>query len=235
MLDWLRATANWFQQSFTGVVEWLEHFIISVPMYVAAPSMVVIGALDSSLLSLPEINDYLVVMRCTKDPTAVFYFPLFAAAGSVIGCMLLYSIIRRGGQAVMRRRFRTEHIERVERAYARFGFLALAVPALLPPPMPFKIFVATAGALEYPRWRFMITVMIARSLRYYVEGTLAVFYGERVLGFLKENGLLILGIVLVVCLAGLGIYFIRNRRRAGTQSSSQETIESSQETVDSSQ
>lgn len=218
MLDWLRATANWFQQSFTGVVEWLEHFIISVPMYVAAPSMVVIGALDSSLLSLPEINDYLVVMRCTKDPLAVFYFPLFAAAGSVIGCMLLYSIIRRGGQAVMRRRFRTDHIERVERAYARFGFLALAVPALLPPPMPFKIFVATAGALEYPRWRFMITVMIARSLRYYIEGTLAVFYGERVLSFLKENGLLILGIVFVVCLIGLGIYFIKNRKRTEMES-----------------
>jgi membrane protein YqaA with SNARE-associated domain len=213
MLDWLRATANWLQQSFAGVVEWLEHFIISVPMYVAAPSMIVIGALDSSLLSLPEINDYLVVMRCTKDPVAVLYFPMFAALGSVIGCMLLYSIIRRGGQAVMRRRFRTEHIERVERAYARFGFLALAVPALLPPPVPFKIFVATAGALEYPRWRFMITVMIARSLRYYIEGTLAVFYGERVLSFLKENGLLILGIVFALCLIGLGIYFIRNRKR----------------------
>ncbi len=214
MLDWLRATANWFQQSFAGVVGWLEHFIISVPMYVAAPSMIVIGALDSSLLSLPEINDYLVVMRCAKDPVAVFYFPLFAAAGSVIGCLVLYAIIRRGGQAVMRRRFRTEHIERVERAYARFGFLALAVPALLPPPMPFKIFVATAGALEYPRWRFVITVMIARSLRYYVEGTLAVFYGERVLSFIKENGLLILGIVAVVCLGGLAIYLIKNRGRA---------------------
>jgi membrane protein DedA with SNARE-associated domain len=95
--------------------------------------------------------------------------------------------------------------------------------------------VATAGALEYPRWRFMITIMIARSLRYYIEGTLAVFYGERVLSFLKENGLLILGIVLVVCLAGLGIYFLRNRRRAGMESSRQETIDSSQETVDSSQ
>jgi membrane protein YqaA with SNARE-associated domain len=218
MLDWLRATANWFQQSFAGVVEWLEHFIVGVPMYVAAPSMIVIGALDSSLLSLPEINDYLVVMRCTKDPVAVLYFPLFAALGSVIGCMLLYSIIRRGGQAVLRRRFRTQDIERVERAYARFGFLALAVPALLPPPMPFKIFVATAGALEYPRWRFMITVMIARSLRYYIEGTLAVFYGERVLSFLKENGMLILAVVLAACLVGLAIYLIKNRKRAEIES-----------------
>lgn len=213
MLDWIRANIVWLQQSFTQVVEWLERFIIGVPMYVAAPSMVVIGALDSSLLSLPEINDYLVIMRCTKDPMAVFYFPLFAAAGSVIGCMLLYSILRRGGQAVLRRRFRSDHIERVERAYARFGFLALAVPALLPPPMPFKIFVATAGTLEYPRWRFMLTVMIARSLRYYIEGVLAVFYGERVLQFLKDNGLLILGIVAAVCLFGLAIYFITHRNQ----------------------
>jgi membrane protein YqaA with SNARE-associated domain len=227
MFDWLRATVNWLQQSFTGVVEWLEHFIVSVPMYVAAPSMIVIGALDSSLLSLPEINDYLVVMRCTKDPLAVFYFPLFAATGSVIGCMVLYWIIRRGGQALMRRRFRTEHIERVERAYARFGFLALAVPALLPPPMPFKIFVATAGALEYPRWRFMITVMIARSLRYYIEGILAVFYGERVLSFIKEYGLLILSIVFVVCLLGLGIYLIRTRKRTEVES-----VESVPPTID---
>src|ERR671915_115886 len=101
MWDWFRETAAWIQQGFANTVEWLEHFIISVPMYVAAPSMVLIGALDSSLLSLPEINDYLVVMRCAKQPSAVFYFPLFAAAGSVIGCMLLYTLVRRGGQAFM--------------------------------------------------------------------------------------------------------------------------------------
>lgn len=213
MFDWLRGIAGWLQHAFAGTVSWLEHFIISVPMYVAAPSMIVIGALDSSLLSLPEINDYLVVMRCAKQPSAVFYFPLFAALGSVIGCLLLYSILRSGGQALLRRRFRADHIERVERAYARWGFMALAVPALLPPPMPFKIFVATAGALEYPRWRFMITVMIARSVRYFVEGTLAVFYGERVLGWIKENGALLLVIVTVVFVSALIIYLIKNRRR----------------------
>src|SRR5439155_7333395 len=106
-----------------------------------------------------------------------------------IGCLLLYSIMRRGGQALLRRRFKPEHILRAERAYARFGILALAVPAVLPPPLPFKIFVATAGTLEYPRWRFLITVMIARSLRYYTEGVLAVFYGRRVLSFIEKNGI----------------------------------------------
>jgi membrane protein YqaA with SNARE-associated domain len=148
MTDWLLSIARW-----------LEVNVIGLPLYLAAPAMVIIGALDSSLLSLPEINDYLVVGRCYKDPTAAYYFPLFAAAGSVLGCNLLYSIVRRGGQAVLRKRFPVASIKKVERAYERFGFLAIGIPAILPPPLPFKIFVATAGALEYPRWKFLLTVM----------------------------------------------------------------------------
>src|SRR5436305_5535897 len=190
------------------LAHWLHDFVAAAPIYVAAPAMIVVGTLDSSLLSLPEINDYLVVARCVSDPKSVFYFPLFAAAGSVLGCLLLYTIIRRGGQALIRRRFRAESIARVERAYARYGFLALAVPAILPPPMPFKIFVATAGALEYPRWRFVLTVMIARSLRYTVEGALAVFYGERVLVFMRDNGLVILSVVGAVLVLCVGVYVL---------------------------
>jgi membrane protein YqaA with SNARE-associated domain len=201
MFDWLSAIGHW-----------IERYLISLPIYYAAPAMVVIGALDSSLLSLPEINDYLVVARCFKQPSAAFYFPLFASTGSVIGCLLLYTITRRGGQALLRRRFKRENIERVERAYARFGFLAIAIPALLPPPMPFKIFVATAGTLEYPRWKFLVTVMIARSVRYYVEGILAVFYGRRVLSFLRDNGLVILSVVAAAAVLVLLVYNIINRQ-----------------------
>ena len=195
-----------------GIARWLEHNVIGLPIYLAAPAMVIIGALDSSLLSLPEINDYLVVGRCYKYPTAAFYVPLFAAAGSVIGCNILYSIVRKGGQAVLRKRFPLQSIKRVERAYERFGFLAIGIPAILPPPLPFKIFVATAGALEYPRWKFLLTVMIARSFRYYVEGILAVFYGRRVLLFMKDNGLVILSIVGALVLIGLIIYLLRRRK-----------------------
>ena len=201
MVDWL-----W------RVAQWLEVNVIGMPLYIAAPAMVLIGALDSSLLSLPEINDYLVVGRCFKYPTAAFYFPLFAAAGSVLGCHILYSIVRRGGQAVLRKRFKLEQIKRVERAYEKFGFLAIGIPAILPPPLPFKIFVATAGALEYPRWKFLTTVMIARSFRYYVEGILAVFYGRRVLLFLKDNGMVIVSIVGSLVLVGVIVYLIVNRR-----------------------
>ena len=196
-----------------SIARWLEVHVIGLPIYFAAPAMVIIGALDSSLLSLPEINDYLVVGRCYKDPTAAYYFPLFAAIGSVIGCNLLYTIIRRGGQAVLRRRFNLASIKRVERAYERFGFLAIGIPAILPPPLPFKVFIATAGALEYPRWKFLLTVMIARSVRYYVEGILAVFYGRRVLLFIRDNGLVIVSIVATLALIALGVYILIKRRR----------------------
>src|SRR6185295_11803921 len=203
MFDWLHALGRQ-----------LGHFIVTVPIYIAGPAMVLIGALDSSLLSLPEVNDYLVVARCYTHPRTVFFFPLFAAGGSVLGCWLLYTILQRGGIALLLRRFKAERVERVERAYAQFGILALAVPALLPPPLPFKIFVATAGALQFPKRKFLLTILIARSIRYYTEGVLAVFYGERVLRFIRDNGLIIVTCVGGLFLLALAVYLISNKGRA---------------------
>ncbi len=227
---WLQEAWSWLHHQ----ARWAHDIIIHAPIYVAAPMMIVIGALDSSLLSLPEINDYLVVLRCIEDHKSALYFPLFAAAGSVVGCFLLYTIMRRGGQAVMRRRFRADHIERVEHAYAHYGLLALAIPALLPPPMPFKIFVATAGALEYPRWRFILTVMVARSLRYYIEGVLAVYYGRRVLGFIRHEGFTILCVTVGLALIGLLIYLLIKRlrmRREAVRIESDSKLIASEETA----
>ena len=211
MFDWLQALATR-----------LGGFVVQVPIYIAGPAMILIGALDSSLLSLPEINDYLVIVRCYTHPKTVFFFPLFPAIGSVLGTTLLYTIFSRGGLAVLHRRFRKDRIERVEKAYARFGVFALAIPAVLPPPLPFKIFVATAGALQFPRRKFVLTILIARSVRYYTEGVLAVFYGERVLHFLKDNGLMIVAIAGSVVLIALATYLLSRRGRAAVKSTSEE-------------
>ena len=207
MFDWLQVLARR-----------LGRFIVHVPIYVAGPAMILIGALDSSLLSLPEINDYLVIARCFTHPRAVVFFPLFASTGSVLGCLLLYTILKRGGVAVLHRKFKLEHVQRVERVYARFGILALALPALLPPPMPFKIFVATAGALQFPRRRFLLTILIARSVRYYTEGILAVYYGERVLRFIRDNGLMIVTVAGGLSVVALAIYLLSSRGRAAVKS-----------------
>src|SRR5437660_11647204 len=209
MFDWLNVVARR-----------LGRFIVHVPIWIAGPSMILIGALDSSLLALPEVNDYLVIVRCYTHPRTAMFFPLFAAIGSVLGCLLLYTILQRGGLALLHRRFNVERIQKVERAYARFGILALAVPALLPPPMPFKIFVATAGALQFPRRRFLVTIFVARSVRYYTEGTLAVFYGERVVRFFKDNGLLIVSAATGLFVIALAIYLVSSRGRAAARETS---------------
>jgi membrane protein YqaA with SNARE-associated domain len=168
MLDWF---VEWFKE--------LSDSVVTMPMYWAAPMMVFVGALDSSLLSLPEVNDYITVARVANNPIEVYYFPLFPAIGSVIGCLLLYRIARRGGEFVTKR-FKPEHFEWAKNLYRKWGVLALVIPALLPPPMPFKIFVATAGVLNYPPKRFALVILIARMARYYFWGTLAYFFHEEV-------------------------------------------------------
>ncbi|HEX9000562.1 MAG TPA: hypothetical protein VGB07_11725, partial [Blastocatellia bacterium] len=83
MLDWLK---SWFLE--------ISGQVVFAPMYFAAPLMILVGALDSSLLSLPEVNDYITIARIANNPSEVYYFPLFPAVGSVIGCLVLYRIAR---------------------------------------------------------------------------------------------------------------------------------------------
>ncbi len=191
MFDWLIA---WFAG--------MARQVMVMPVTLAAPLMIFIGALDSSLLSLPEVNDYITVARVVNNPSEVWYFPLFPASGSVIGCLALYSIARRGEQ-FLSRRFHPRHLERVRAIYHRWGLVALVIPALLPPPMPFKIFVATAGALGYPAGRFALVIMLARTIRYYFWAILAYFFRNEVrkmIDWVGENlaGLLLAGVALLL-------------------------------------
>lgn len=181
-----------------------------MPVYYAAPLMVLVGAMDSSLLSLPEVNDYITVIRVARNPLEVWYFPLFPATGSVIGCLLLYVLARRGEQFI-KKRFHPAQLDRVQQLYRRWGLFALVIPALLPPPMPFKIFVVTAGAMEYPRTRFAILIMLARTVRYYFWAIGAYFYRNEVLkalDWLKEHFLTVLIAVLSLAVAGFLIRWL---------------------------
>ncbi|HEU0184666.1 MAG TPA: VTT domain-containing protein [Blastocatellia bacterium] len=187
---------EWFLEWFSSISEQVK----ILPAYLAAPIMILIGALDSSLLSLPEVNDYITAYRVAHNPSEVYYFPLFPAIGSVIGCLILYRIAQRGEQFVTKR-FHPRHLDRVKDIYRKWGIFALVIPALLPPPMPFKIFVATAGALNYPPTRFAVVIMIARTARYYFWGWVAFFFREEVLqilGWMESHVIEILGGVIAL-------------------------------------
>jgi membrane protein DedA with SNARE-associated domain len=107
----------------------------------------------------------------------------------------------RGGGQFLERRFKSEQLDRIKTLYRRWGLLALVIPALLPPPMPFKIFVVTAGALGYPLARFAVVILISRSVRYYFWGVLAYFLRDEVLQALKwleVHFLTVLGVTLAL-------------------------------------
>ena len=187
---------------------WLEAFVSSL----GGPGLFVVAFLDSSFLSLPEINDVLVVLTVTRNEARMPYYAAMATLGSITGCVVLYVLGRKGGEAVLRKRFTGPRLEKAMGLFRRFGVLAIIVPALLPPPAPFKIFVLLAGVVRVPWPTFVGAVAVGRGVRYFGEGLLAVRYGDQAIEFLRGNGPLVwLGLV-VLALVGGGVYILLRRR-----------------------
>jgi membrane protein YqaA with SNARE-associated domain len=178
-----------------------------------APGLFVIAALDSSFLSLPQINDLLLILSVTRRPHLMPLYATMSTLGSLAGCFAMYYIGRKGEDALIKRRFSGPRTARALALFNRFGMLAVLVPAILPPPAPFKIFVILAGASRMSPWTFAVAVVLGRGFRYFGEGLLAVWYGERALRFLEVHGRQIaLYVGVAVLAAGLLYFWIRSRR-----------------------
>ena len=178
-----------------------------------APGLFLIAALDSSFLSLPQINDLLLILSVTRRPHLMPLYATMSTLGSLAGCFAMYYIGRKGEDALIRRRFSGPRMARALELFNRFGMLAVLVPAILPPPAPFKIFVILAGASRMSPWTFAIAVILGRGFRYFGEGLLAVWYGERALRFLEVHGRQVaLGVGLAVLVGGVMYFWWRSRR-----------------------
>lgn len=175
----------------------------------------IVAALDSSFLSFPQVNDLLVIYLSTKHPALMPYYAGMSTLGSLLGCFALFLVARKGGEVFLRKRFSARLVDRAVGLYQRFGLLAVMVPALLPPPTPFKLFVLLAGAADVSPWRFLAAIAVGRGVRYFGEGWLAVRYGDHAVDLLRENGT-IAGLVLAgaALLAGVIYYVVRTRRAA---------------------
>src|SRR5215831_1370083 len=196
--------------NFAAISLWLRNTLLPY----GGPGLMVLAMLDSSFLSLPEVNDLLLMTFAINDPGGMVKYALLTTLGSVIGCALLYSVGRKGGDAFLRKTFADERLAKVQRWYKRHGILAVIVPSLLPPPFPFKVFVLSAGTFGISWPKFLIAVVIGRSIRYFSEGILAVMYGDYAIQFVQQNyGKFGLGLALliVVCVA---VFFVFARRRA---------------------
>lgn len=177
------------------------------------PGLFVIAALDSSFLSFPQVNDLLIIVLSTKSPSLMPYYAAMTTAGSLLGCLVLHDFARRGGEVFLRKRVSGPRLERGLALYQRHGLLAVVVPSLLPPPMPFKVFVLLAGAAGVSPWKFAAAVLVGRGVRYFGQGYLAVLYGEQAFAIVERNGA-VAGLVLagLAVAAAVAFYLVRKRK-----------------------
>ena len=155
-----------------------------------APGLFVISFLDSSFIPFPIINDGLLISFSIENHARMPLYAFLASLGSVLGCVLLYFIARKGGEAYFRKKA-GGRAEVVRGWVEKNGFGGMLIAALLPPPTPFKFFVLAAGVFEVPLVSFASAIALARLIRYFGIGFLAVRYGDNAKPFISQHWLAI--------------------------------------------
>jgi membrane protein YqaA with SNARE-associated domain len=169
------------------------------------PGIFLLAFLDSSVLSFPVLTDLLVMQQAAAHPARMPYLALMATAGSLAGSALLYVLAKKGGEAMFHKSA-GRRAQQIRGWVGKHPVLSVAVPSLLPPPLPFKVFVIGAGVFQMPWWMFATALVAGRGLRYFAEGIFAVRYGNAAVHLLlthKLEFILVgLGTALVVYLGG---------------------------------
>ena len=190
--------------------------IRALVLALGGPGLFLVAFLDSSFLPLPGITDVLLVITVTRNPSGMLWYVAMTVVGSVAGCLALHYLGRKGGEALVRKKFTGEKIDRAMATLQRNGGMAVLVPCLLPPPAPFKIFILLAGVAGISAARLATAIAIGRGVRYLALGILAVTYGDRAMAYVREHGTSVsLGVVGALAI-GFAAYLLWRKARAGS-------------------
>jgi membrane protein YqaA with SNARE-associated domain len=191
--------------------------IRSLALALGGPGLFLVAFLDSTVLPLPGIADLLIIVMVTRHPAAMPWLVAATVAGSLAGCLVMHAIGRTGGEALVRKRFAGDRVERAMRSLRRHGVMAVLIPSLLPPPAPFKLFVLLAGVVGISAGRFAAAIAIGRGARYLVLGILAVRYGNRALVYVRENGTEVPLVAVGILAAGFAASLLVRKARASSR------------------
>jgi membrane protein YqaA with SNARE-associated domain len=185
-----------------------------------APGLFLISFLDSSVLTFPVINDLLLIELSVRRPARMPLYASMAASGSLLGCVLLFFLARKGGEALFHRKVGAR-AAMIRHWVERNGFAGILLAALLPPPTPFKFFVLAAGVFEVPLVSFASAIALARAFRYFGVGYLAVRYGADALPYLMQHKLeatvLVIALVTVSYAASRFIFRVKKEENAAQE------------------
>jgi membrane protein YqaA with SNARE-associated domain len=180
------------------------------------PGLVLLGIADNSVIPLTGSMDVLTIWLAARHHEPWPYYAAMATLGAMIGGYITYSLARKGGKEAMERKLSKRRAAKVAKAFAHWGFAAVAVPALLPPPFPFVPFLIAAGAMQYSRAKFAGALALGRGVRYSIAAYLGFHYGTHILRFFSRYykpavgilvGLAVIGAIMSI------IQYLRVRKR----------------------
>ena len=181
---------------------WLQHLVAVM----GGGGIFAVAFLDSSVLSFPFITDALVMRMCIERPARMLYYVAMATLGSLLGCLWLYWLAKKGGEVYFHRHG-GRYALKARRWVGSHAFLSLFIPAILPPPMQFKVFVLAEGVFQVPLKTFVLALVSGRGVRYLAEGIFAVRYGQGALLFLVGHA----GIFILAVIALLLLLYLANK------------------------
>jgi membrane protein YqaA with SNARE-associated domain len=193
-----RLAAYWVSKGFWY---WIFHL--------GALGFIPLGLLDSSVVPIPGSMDVLTVVLSARQRNLWWYYAAMATVGSVVGALVTYRLARKGGQEALSKRVKPRTLNKVKQKFERWGFGAIAIPAMLPPPVPMVPFVMAAGAAQYPARKFVLALSLGRGIRYTLLAFLAARYGRHILSFFKRSANAVqIAIAALLILSAVGILFV---------------------------
>jgi membrane protein YqaA with SNARE-associated domain len=177
-------------------------------------AILIIATLDAAALGIPM--DPVVAYYVHRDPSRFFLYTVLAATGSAIGSLVPYAIGYKGGEALLIKRIGEAKFRRIHGMSEKYGDLALIVPAMLPPPTPFKLFVFSAGVAEMSWPHFMLAIFAGRVARFFILSALTIQFGPQIVDLttrlVKQHLPLTLGIAAGIALL---VWLLLKRRKSG--------------------
>jgi membrane protein YqaA with SNARE-associated domain len=150
------------------------------------PGLVLLGVADNSVIPLTGSMDVLTIWLAARHLHPWPYYAAMATLGAVIGGYITYALARKGGKETMERKLSKRRVKKVSLTFERWGFGAVAIPALLPPPFPFVPFLVAAGAMQYSKAKFLGALALGRAVRYSIAAFLGFHYGVHILRFFSQ-------------------------------------------------
>src|SRR4029077_13870863 len=193
-----------FAKPAREIFHWLHHL--------GGPGLIVLGLIDNSVIPVPGSMDALTIILSANQRKLWPYYALMATIGSVVGGYVTYRIARRQGKGAMERRFSRRRINKVTKTFEKWGFGAVLIPAILPPPAPMVPFLIAAGAMQYSRNKFLAALAIGRAIRFTILACLSAFYGRLILTIITNHAKPIL-ITFIAVSVTLGLYILFHYRK----------------------